>query len=283
MQQFYLRYPGFLRKALILSFDDGPKEDCRFVEILNHYGLKGTFNLNGGYLDKTLPEEDPPSTRISIQQARLLQEYGHEIALHGYSHPFLSTLPAGQAAAQLLSDRKTLERLFGGLITGLALPFEAEGSPEVLQAAKACGITYIRSLTPTYGFSLPVNLYRWQVTCHFLDPRFSKLCTDFLIKKPRWTSELFFVWGHSYELRENQSWDSWERYCAQLGRNEEIWYAGCGELGEYLTAARKLRSSADGKILYNPTASTLYLETDPDGVQIVLGPGQQVVLGWSIP
>ena len=37
-------------KALTFSFDDGVKQDIRLVEILNKYGLKGTFNLNSGFL-----------------------------------------------------------------------------------------------------------------------------------------------------------------------------------------------------------------------------------------
>lgn len=282
MQQFYLRYPGFRRKALLLSFDDGPKEDPRFEAMLNRFGLKGTFNLNSGTLTARLPEESSPSIRISAEDARRFQADGHEIAVHGYSHPFLSTLPAGQAAAQILQDRRALENLLGGLITGLALPFEADASSGVRQAAQACGITYIRSLSASYRFSLPMDFYRWQVTCHFRDPRFEALCQQFLEQKPIWTSELFFVWGHSYELRTREDWDAWEQSCAQLGGHGDIWYAGCSELCSYVRAGEMLQSSADGKTLYNPTATTLYLETDPRGTQIILRPGQQIQLEWSI-
>lgn len=40
-------------KLLTFSFDDGNEDDVRLVEILNRYGLKGTFNLNSGKLTKT--------------------------------------------------------------------------------------------------------------------------------------------------------------------------------------------------------------------------------------
>ena len=36
------------------SFDDGNEDDIRIVQIMNNYGLKGTFNLNSGSLTKTL-------------------------------------------------------------------------------------------------------------------------------------------------------------------------------------------------------------------------------------
>lgn len=284
MQQFYLRYPGFRRKALLLSFDDGHKEDLRFQTLLKCFGIKGTFNINSGYLTGKLPEETPSSIRLSIREVQQLLENGHELAIHTYSHPFLSTLPAGQVAAQILYDRCALEQLCpqATLITGLALPFEAEANAEVFQAAKACGITYIRSLTPSYRFSLPMDFYRWHVTCHFRDPRFEELCRNFLAGRPTWTSEVFFVWGHSHELRTKEDWNSWERACSQLGGHEDIWYAGCGELCDYVRAAGCLQSSADGKTIYNTSATTLYVESDPTGMQITLHPGQQVQLEWSI-
>jgi hypothetical protein len=33
-------------KAFTFSFDDGVLQDIRAIEIMNKYGLKGTFNLN---------------------------------------------------------------------------------------------------------------------------------------------------------------------------------------------------------------------------------------------
>ena len=33
-------------KAITLSYDDGTLQDIRFVELLNKYNLKATFNLN---------------------------------------------------------------------------------------------------------------------------------------------------------------------------------------------------------------------------------------------
>ena len=39
-------YPGGKPKAFSLSYDDGVEQDLRFVDLLNRYGLRGTFNLN---------------------------------------------------------------------------------------------------------------------------------------------------------------------------------------------------------------------------------------------
>ena len=37
-----------MAKYFLLSFDDGTVYDHRFVNLLNQYGIKGTFNLNSG-------------------------------------------------------------------------------------------------------------------------------------------------------------------------------------------------------------------------------------------
>ena len=40
------------KKILTFSFDDGITQDERFINILNKYGLKCTFNLNSELLGK---------------------------------------------------------------------------------------------------------------------------------------------------------------------------------------------------------------------------------------
>ena len=39
-------YPNGKKKAFNVTYDDGVLQDVRFVQLLNRYGLKGTFNLN---------------------------------------------------------------------------------------------------------------------------------------------------------------------------------------------------------------------------------------------
>ena len=41
-------------KVLTLSYDDGVVQDIRLIEIMNKYGLKGTFNINSALY---LPED----------------------------------------------------------------------------------------------------------------------------------------------------------------------------------------------------------------------------------
>ena len=45
-------FPGGKRKALTMSYDDGRVQDRRLVEIFNRHGIRGTFFLNSGKLDR---------------------------------------------------------------------------------------------------------------------------------------------------------------------------------------------------------------------------------------
>lgn len=49
--ELFKRYPGFLTKAVTLSFDDGYNDDKKMVALLNEYGIKCTFNINSGNIE----------------------------------------------------------------------------------------------------------------------------------------------------------------------------------------------------------------------------------------
>ncbi len=57
---------------------------------------------------------------------------------------------------------------------------------------------------------------------------------------------------------------------------QSIWYATNGQIEGYITALRSLRQSADGRLLYNPTAQTIWFTTD--GKLRTVEPGTMCVL-----
>ena len=73
------------KKAVTFSFDDGVTQDIRLVEILNKYGLKGTFNLNSAKLG--LPGDfwkvdwgQVPRAMINASQVKDIYA-GHEVVI----------------------------------------------------------------------------------------------------------------------------------------------------------------------------------------------------------
>lgn len=278
MSLYYdLRYPGFRRKALTLSYDDGTVHDVRLVEILNRYGIKATFNLNSIHFTQRRPQKTRAMTRE--EAAALFAGSGHEIAVHSFSHPFLEQLPRGNAAWELMQDRKTLEEMFGCIVRGMAYPMGTYND-EVVEAARLCGICYARTCKATHGFDLPEDWLRLHPTCRHNDPALMELCSRFLtLHEDRpWDPrpKLFYLWGHSYEFSDDDNWELIEEFCARMADNPDIWYATNGEIYAYIEAARQIVSSVDGQLLYNPTARTLYLEIS--GEKKLLEPDQTLDL-----
>ena len=58
-----------MNRYLVLSFDDGPTEDIKLVELLNKYNMPATFNLNSGLEDFVWYYENRiPITRINFNE-----------------------------------------------------------------------------------------------------------------------------------------------------------------------------------------------------------------------
>lgn len=236
-------------KALTFSYDDGQVHDRRLVSTFDAYGMKATFHLNSGTLGEAgyvEPEELP-------------QLYaGHEIACHGVTHPYFNQLSADMMLRELAEDRRALEEYSGRLVRGFSYPF-GEYNQTLLAQAKAAGIVYSRTVESTMQFNLPSDFLLWHPTCHHNQVT-EKLVQDFLNAPEYRNLSLFYIWGHSFEFAREDNWDRIETICESLQGRPDVWYATNGEIYEYVMAMRSLITSVDGNLLYNPTATTLFLE-----------------------
>ena len=68
------------KKAVTFSYDDGVTQDRRLVEMMNTYGVKGTFNLNSGMQSYANVWEHPKGLLIHRMNTEGLKELyqGHE-------------------------------------------------------------------------------------------------------------------------------------------------------------------------------------------------------------
>lgn len=274
MNRYFIRYPGFRKKALTLSYDDGVEQDIRLIQIMDRYGIKGTFNLNSGtYAGAPVKSKN---RRISPEEAlKLYKGSGHEVALHGFSHPFLEQLPEGVAAWEIVRDREILEDMFGEIIRGMAYPM-GTFNDNVVETLRRCGVAYARTVKVSHGFDLPADWLRLEGTCRNKEPELEQLCDRFLKIRPIWGPKLFYMWGHSYEFDEDNGWEVIERFCSKMGGHDDIWYATNIEICDYVEACRSIRSSMNGCRIFNPTATPLYLEAE--GSNVLLAPGEMLDL-----
>lgn len=255
----FLRFPNFRDKALTLSYDDGSESDVRFLEILNAYNVKCTFNLNSG-----LFSEDGKG-RITEEQARTLYTpYGHEIAAHGFKHLPLSDVDVTVGVNDVLSDVKKLEGIFGTRIIGMAYA-NGRFDDRAVETLKTCGIKYCRTTKTTEDFSIPADWLRLPATRHHGNPRLMELAGKFLENpeiKYYWSRKpkIFYLWGHSYEFDRNNNWEVIENFCKFVSGREDVWYATNGEIYRYVEAYDRLEFSVNGEFVFNPTATDVFIE-----------------------
>ena len=277
MSTFY-RFPGGLRKALTLSYDDGVEQDVRLMEILDQHGIRATFNLNSGCWAPegvVYPKGQIHRRMSKSQVAKVYANPNHEVAAHCLTHASLTELSPAEIAWEVLEDRRNLEEMFGGLIRGLAYPF-GTFSDKVVDALKATGAAYARTVNSTNDCSIPGDWLRLHPTCHHNAPHLMEMCDRFLADTVPFGSRLFYLWGHSYEFEADNNWQVIEDFCAKMGGHDDVWYATNIQIVDYVNACRSIITSADGKTLHNPTCTDVY--ADIDGKPVVIPAGQTVKL-----
>ncbi len=257
-----MRFPHGKKKALTLSYDDGVIQDVRLMDILDKNGIKCTFNINSGIMSATdvNTAHGSPTARLSRNQAvKLYKNSPHEVAVHGFIHPFYDRIPSDRIAHDILKDRENLENMFERNIKGCAYPM-GPCNDTAVEALRVCGILYARTTVSTERFDVPTDWLRMPATCHHNNPRLFELCDSFLNTDPCFNNYLFYLWGHSYEFDDNKNWDIIEKFAEKMGGHDEVWYATNMEIYEYVAAYNSLVYSADGRFVTNPTLIDVFIE-----------------------
>ncbi|MBE6590388.1 MAG: polysaccharide deacetylase [Ruminococcaceae bacterium] len=278
-QHYYLRFPGGKLKAVTLSYDDGVKADLRLAEILDRYGMKGTFNIN----THDLGEDNPRKTTVAEMQNLL--DRGHELAVHGDFHLAPGVVSPTVGIIDVLDCRRALETSFGRIIRGMAYPnsgirYFCNGSDYggVRSYLSQLGIAYARALAgDNNSFMLPTDFYAWMPTAKHTNPALMEWTEEFLnikeeeLPPPRKHPRLFYVWGHSYEFDNDNNWGLIENFCARISGKEDTWYATNIEICDYVAAYHSMQVSAEGDRFYNPTATMLWIAVERDIYSIAPG------------
>lgn len=249
---YEITFPGGVTRAVTFSYDDGTICDRKLVELFNKYNVKATFHLNSGKFGMM------HSWGEYIDEEEIEELYdGHEVSAHAYTHPYFSHLTNNQMLREFLDDKRTLERLCHYPVRGMSYPF-GEFFDEMIDVAKAVGLEYSRTVESTRNFNLPTDFMHWNPTCHHNDA--ASLLADFN-HAPNWrTLSLFYIWGHSFEFDAENTWDKMEEFLKEISSYDNVWFATNIEIKDYLVAMRSIISDVDGKTLYNPSATTVYLK-----------------------
>jgi len=235
-------FPGGLNKCLTMSYDDGNPADERLAEIFRKNGIKGTFHLNSCHLNLSSPEETERLCRIYD---------GHEVSCHTVNHSFPVDQPNAALAAEIIEDRRALEKAFGYPIRGMSYPYGCYNA-RVISVYRTAGMEYSRTTNATNNFNLPDDFMEWHPTCHHSQSLMAR-ADDFLADNRDPRLKLFYVWGHSYEFVNNNNWELIENFCEKVGNRNDIWYAANIEIVDYINALHALRFTVNCDTVYNPS------------------------------
>lgn len=216
-------------KAVTFSYDDGVTQDERLIQLFDKYGLKATFNLNSELLGKpgslNIGGTKINHNKVSPDKVAALYR-NHEVAVHTLTHPNLTTLDEEEIVRQVENDRANLSELCGYEVIGMAYPCGGvnndERVAEVLR--RRTGVKYSRTITSVYSFEPQTNLLRFNPSVHHTETeKLFSLADEFLAAEPL-SPQIFYIWGHSYELDLNDGWEIFEKFCEKISGRDDIFY-----------------------------------------------------------
>ena len=267
-------YKDGKHKALTMSYDDGQVHDIRLLEIFNKYGIKGTFHLNSGKLD------DEAGKFLTSEQVATKFD-GHEISVHSLTHPYLERVSDEEIVHEIVEDRKNLERLCAYPVRGMSYPFGTYDT-QLIGKLRVLGMQYSRTIksagvwSSPDDFKIPDDFMQWHPTCHHADAKLFDYLEAF--KRCKRAMPLFYVWGHSFEFPRGDGWARIEEFCAKAGGDPDVWYATNIEIYDYITALRTLRFSADRSMVYNPSATDVWVDVDGRAVACPAGKVTKLII-----
>lgn len=252
-------YPNGKKKAFNITYDDGVTQDVRFVELLNKYGVKGTFNLNSELMKngfEWIHETGLVIKRLSPDVVVDLYK-GHEVASHTLTHPYMSDLSEEELMYQMGQDKKNLEELFQREVCGFAVPFDYY-SDLIAECAKKCGFSYARTSDERYSYAPPEEYYYWAAGAFHIMPGFAEFVDVFFETDEELA--LCQIVGHSYDLDTEQMWEQMEEIMQRVAEDKDVISMTNIELVRYLKAMRSAVISESG--IENHSDVELWFEED---------------------
>ncbi len=231
-------YPYGKSKAFNVTYDDGVLQDVRFIEMLNAYNLKGTFNLNSGLMENEFEWTHESGCVVKrLPKEKVVSLYnGHEIASHTLTHTYLEGKTEAEIMYELEEDKKNLENLFQREIKGFAVPFDFY-SDLIEECTKKSGFEYARISEETLSFKPQTDYHRWKATVFHLEDSLEKLAQDFINTNEELA--LFQIVGHSYDLDTEKMWDKIENIFKKISLQDDIIPMTTIEIIDYLKAMDK--------------------------------------------
>ena len=122
-------------KTCALTFDDGHRSSLEMAEVMQEFGVTGTFFLTADYC-RQKPDFLKP------EDIRALAEEGFDFGTHGVTHRPLKFLPPAEMKQELSESKAWLEEVLGAPVRTMSLP-AGKGGSAVCREAFAQGYRLI--------------------------------------------------------------------------------------------------------------------------------------------
>ncbi len=104
-------------KYVLITFDDGYKDNLKAAEILKKYSFKGLFFISTAYTGKTMNSIE----MLNTDDIKRIISYGMAIGSHSHNHIKLAQLNNSEIKKEILTSLKNLSQF--GKIEDFAYPF----------------------------------------------------------------------------------------------------------------------------------------------------------------
>ena len=234
--------PSDNAKVLVTtSWDDGHPCDVRLANLMARHNVKGTFYV---------PLEYASRPAMEVAGMRELVALGMEIGSHTLTHPVLPNLPESRIHRELKESRGRLEDMLGIPVTSLCYP-KGKFNRLVCGQASKTGYTVGRT-TIAFRTELSFDPLCMPVSCEFAlqtasifirhavrEGNFTGLarwlgayrCETNPLKLARRIFDdvlarggILHVWGHSWEIDEQNLWTRLEELFEYIGQRSGVEY-----------------------------------------------------------
>jgi peptidoglycan/xylan/chitin deacetylase (PgdA/CDA1 family) len=230
------------RPVVTTSWDDGHRLDVRLAELLDRYGLPGTFYIAPRNIEFEKGDHlGPPGVRELAER--------FEIGGHTLSHYRLPKIPDAAAREDIRAGKQDVEDTIGREVVSFCYP-RGEYQAQHVAMVRECGFRTARTvrrhaLDPGDPFEArtTVNAYAHRVDV--------PVAVRMAGRRPRAAARLFLnwddlaiawfeaclrdggvfhLWGHSWEVDARGDWARLERVLEHIGGRADVRYLTNGEL-----------------------------------------------------
>lgn len=223
------------RKFLTFSYDDGIAQDIRLINMLEKYGMRGTFHVCSGHSDNSTAslQEIIRTGSGRIPSSEIESVYrGHEVSAHTRTHTRLRELSDSEIINEVEDDRIRLSELVGYDVAGLAYPFGVRDERVLRLLRERTGLRYARISRPSGALDYTGDLLEFPPSArHCTDEQWNELFAlgeKFIEAKPEHDIH-FCVMGHSYEFDRHGTWDKFEDFLKMMSGHRDVTYTTISE------------------------------------------------------